>query len=166
MTQSGPQRSHCKAGNDSHWPVRAALQGLAAPAPAGKQAPVMARARQLLPNQELLLLSCGPHRGLRLRRRLIESAPLWRVPPPTLLILMEVLLTALSEEFTASAPFRSKPTEVTLQPCPNRGGGGGASVLLFGQSGGDAAVCLPVFSATVCVRLDGPCLRLCVCVCV
>lgn len=41
------------------------------------------RAKQLLSSQWLQLLSRGPQSGLRLRRWLIESAPLWRVPTPS-----------------------------------------------------------------------------------
>lgn len=45
--------------------------------------PCYGREKQLLSSQWLQLLSRGPQSGLRLRRWLIESAPLWRVPTPS-----------------------------------------------------------------------------------
>lgn len=54
-------------------------------------------------------------------------------------------------------PHRTYRREATLQPCPNTVGGGDDRVLLFGQSGDEAAVCPLVFSATVCERVDGLC---------
>lgn len=138
MTPSGPQRRHCEAVNDSHRTDRAALQGLAAPALAGKQSQAA-----LIQSGAAVLSPVGPTEASGCEDDLLNRLLSGECPP--LLLLMEGLRTAPSEEFTAPASFHSRPA-----------GGKSHCSLVPTQE-------LCCFSATVCVRLLGLCVCVCVC---